>query len=379
MELKELITAIHASGRQTVIAITGGGSGAIGRLLRVPGGSRTVLEASVPYSSTALVDYLGGVPDQFCSECTARAMAMAGWVRARRLTADADPYTLIGIGATASLVSDKPKKGEHRIHIGVQTAVATKTYSLTLTKGLRTRKPEEKLAAKMIVAALAEASGVDAAEAFAQLDGKLEGAETIEHHIRLAETAWTRLLLGEVPYVGCDTQAAPQVVFPGAFNPMHHGHVGMANIATTKVGADTMYELSIANVDKPPLDFVEIADRLQAMREVDPERAVMLTTAPTFREKAALVPGAVFVVGADTLVRIADPKYYEGDEARRDAAIAEIGRAGCRFLVFGRQLDGRFCCLRELVLPESLRMICEEVSEGEFHEDVSSTKVRREE
>lgn len=379
MELKELITAIHASGRQTVIAITGGGSGALGRLLRVPGGSRTVLEASVPYSSTALVDYLGGVPDQFCSECTARAMAMAGWVRARRLAADADPYALIGIGATASLVSDKPKKGEHRIHIGLQTAVATQTLSLTLTKGLRTRKQEEKLAAKMIIAALAEASGVDAAEAFARLDGKLERTETIEHHTQLAETAWTRLLLGEVPCVGCDTQAAPRVVFPGAFNPMHHGHVGMANIATTKVGADTMYELSIANVDKPPLDFVEIADRLQAMREVDPERAVMLTTAPTFREKAALVPGAVFVVGADTLVRIADPKYYGADPGQRDAAVAEIGRAGCRFLVFGRQLDGQFCCLRELALPESLRMICDEVPEGEFHEDVSSREVRREE
>jgi hypothetical protein len=33
-----MIVELHASGRQAVLAITGGGSGAIAELLRVPGG-----------------------------------------------------------------------------------------------------------------------------------------------------------------------------------------------------------------------------------------------------------------------------------------------------------------------------------------------------
>jgi hypothetical protein len=40
---RQLISALHGSGCKAALAITGGGSGAIGELLRVPGGSRLVL------------------------------------------------------------------------------------------------------------------------------------------------------------------------------------------------------------------------------------------------------------------------------------------------------------------------------------------------
>ena len=49
----------------------------------VPGASRTVLEAIVPYSEGSLVRWLGGPPDRACSPPTARAMAMAAYCRAR--------------------------------------------------------------------------------------------------------------------------------------------------------------------------------------------------------------------------------------------------------------------------------------------------------
>src|SRR5688500_5832183 len=79
----DVARAIHGSGRRMVIAVTGGGSGALAALLQTPGASRSVLEAVVPYSFTALVDWIGGQPDQACSEATARAMAMAAFERAR--------------------------------------------------------------------------------------------------------------------------------------------------------------------------------------------------------------------------------------------------------------------------------------------------------
>ena len=63
----QTIAAMHASGRQAVLAITGGGSGAIAELLRVPGGSRLLLEAVVPYDPRALTTFLGFEPEQACS------------------------------------------------------------------------------------------------------------------------------------------------------------------------------------------------------------------------------------------------------------------------------------------------------------------------
>src|SRR5262245_59202876 len=89
----ELIGKIHTAGRQIVVAITGGGSRAIAELLEVPGGSRTLLEAVVPYSSEALVQFLGGKPEQFCSARTARGMAMAGFQRGSGLVAGSPDAT----------------------------------------------------------------------------------------------------------------------------------------------------------------------------------------------------------------------------------------------------------------------------------------------
>ena len=55
---QQLISALHGSGRKAALAITGGGSGAIGELLRVPGGSRLLIEAQVPYDALALETFL---------------------------------------------------------------------------------------------------------------------------------------------------------------------------------------------------------------------------------------------------------------------------------------------------------------------------------
>src|ERR1043165_1946406 len=112
---QQLIAALHASGREAALAITGGGSGAVGELLRVPGGSRLLIEAQVPYDAQALAAFLGFAPEQACSADTAIAMARSVRMRAARLAPAASD--LVGLGATAALVSDHPRKGQHRFHI----------------------------------------------------------------------------------------------------------------------------------------------------------------------------------------------------------------------------------------------------------------------
>src|SRR6202161_1540187 len=99
---QQLISTVHASGRKAALAITGGGSGAIAELLRVPGGSRLLIEAQVPYDAMALATFLGFPPAQACSSDTAIAMARSARERAARLV----PLdtALVGLGATAALV-----------------------------------------------------------------------------------------------------------------------------------------------------------------------------------------------------------------------------------------------------------------------------------
>ncbi len=61
------------------MALSGGGSLVLGDLLTMPGGSQTLLEATVPYAEAALSQYIGRVPEQFCCRRTARYMAMTAF------------------------------------------------------------------------------------------------------------------------------------------------------------------------------------------------------------------------------------------------------------------------------------------------------------
>ncbi len=359
------------------MAVTGGGSQAISQLLEVPGGAQTLLEAVVPYSQAALKNWLGGVPDQACSEPTARAMAMAAWVRARALAPEADPKRLVGLGATASLATSQPKRGEHRVHVAVQTAIQTVSYSLPLVKAKRERCQEQELTAKLMLLALGNAYGVDTKAAERALADQLGDDEPIELCQQQAEASWTELLLGQCRCVAVGSKSLkPKLVFPGAFNPPHNGHREMARVAQSMLATPLAYELSITNVEKPPLDFIAISQRLDALASLDCSAAVLLTGASTFLEKARLFPGCTFMVGADTVLRIADARFYDGGAARRDTALEELATLGCRLLVFGRQLGGRFQVLADLALPEKLQALCDEVTAEQFRKDVSSTDLR---
>ena len=148
----------------------------------------------------------------------------------------------------------------------------------------------------------------------------------------------------------------------------------MAEVAGKLLGVQLAYEISIANVDKPPLDFIEIDSRLTQFAASD---AVWLTRAPLFVEKAELFPNTTFVVGCDTIERIGQLRYYEGRASAREAAIEQIAAHGCRFLVFGRETAGKFQTLGDLEIPSSLAALCQEVPESVFRQDISSTELRR--
>lgn len=384
----ELVGSIHAAAVKFVLAITGGGSGAIGELLVVPGGSRVLVEAIVPYAPEALARWLGAVPEQFCSTTTARGMAMRGFERATSsevqsttpsvfaaasLDVAAANTTFLGLGCTASLATDRPKRGPHRVHLAWQSATATATYSLELVKGARDRADEEALVSQLLLNVLAEAAGTSQRVRLPLLSG-----ESIERSIVHASAEWQALFAGTTRrvYHGPlrDPAAMPHAVFPGAFNPRHHGHRRMAEVAAARLGVAINHEISIENVDKPPLNFADLQFRSE---QFGPEEAIWFTRAPTFVEKSRLFPGAIFIVGADTVTRIGDPCYYGDDVPRRDAALAAIAAAGCRFLVFGRKVGEQFETLADVTLPPALAALCDGVPADAFRDDVSSTELRR--
>ena len=362
-----IVESLHALPDSGVFAVTGGGAMLLADLLTVPGASNTLLEARVPYAERALAEFIGASPEQACSVATACDLAMAAFQRALALD-ERDVARRFGFGCTASLATTTPKRGEHRAHLALQTVAATRVWSVTFVKGARTREQEERALADLCLNALATAYAIDA-----RIDAALTAAERIADVRSVAPPAWGELLLGRVRAVPIHGTAAPRVLFPGAFNPLHDGHRAMARHAEHLLDAPVAYEICIANVDKPRLNYVALRSRID---QFDATVPVWITNTPTFVEKARAFPGVTFVVGADTITRIAQPKYYGGRASRRDAAVRELAELGCRFLVFGRKVGDRFSAVDDIKLPSALRALCTAVEEADFRADVSSTQIR---
>jgi hypothetical protein len=372
---QKLISAVHASGRKAALAITGGGSGAIGELLRVPGGSRLLIEAQVPYDALALAAFLGFAPAQASSADTAIAMAQSARARAAKLVpAGTD---LVGLGATAALVSDRPRKGEHRFHIAFANSAGIAHCTCVMAKGRRDRGAEEDLVSRAIVLWLARACGIAAPSPRSLLDADEHYAETVV----AAADPIDRLLAGELDRVTVQPDGQmmlsaqqPPLLFPGSFNPLHEGHVLLARVAEELRQQPLTFEISVTNVDKPPLPGDTVRHRLAQFAWKSP---VELTRAPTFVEKSRLFPGTIFVVGADTAERLFGPKYYGDDEARMHMALDEIAKSGGSFLVAVRiDAAGRVRALNDIPVPRRYTDLFTEIPEHRFRVDTSSSEVR---
>ncbi len=367
LSVAELTEQIKRTPLRVVLAASGGGSRAIAELCERPGASRTVLEAIVPYCEGAMIAWLGGRPEQFCAPQTARAMAAAALHRAQKYGSSGSP--LAGIACTAALATDRPRRGPHRAHVALQTAARTATWSLELAKGRRSRAEEEDLVSRLMLNALADACGLQS-----QLELPLVAGERVEHSQTRAPQPWQDLMMGRTAAVCLRGERAAAAVFPGAFNPLHAGHRRMAALGREMLGLPVAIEMSILNVDKPPLDYTEIERRLA---QFPAEQAIWLTRAATFVEKSRLFPRAVFLVGLDTLRRITAAEYYGGDRRACLAALEDIAGRGCRFLVFARRVGETLLRLADVDLPDFFRDICQEVPPERFRDDVSSTALRK--
>ena len=364
--LAQQIRRIHATPWQAVIYLTGGGSRLVSDLLQVPGASNTVLESRIPYAQASLTDLLGRAPDQACSLDTALDLASTAFARALALAPDR-PGHLLGIGLTASLASQPIKRGPHRVHLAIQSQQRTCWWHLELSKGQRRRRGEEQLTRDLALHALAEASGLQTTFTGAASD-------RLQHDGVDASDSWQALLLGQQDCLRQGPDFSPRVLFPGAFNPLHDGHRQMAAIGSELTGHPVSFEVCANNVDKPRLNYWSLAQRLN---QFDADAQVWVTNLPTFIEKARCFPGVCFLVGADTIERIGELRYYGNDSASLNHAMAELASLGCRFLVFGRRLGKRFQTLADITLPPALRALCEEVPESRFRVDLSSSSLRR--
>jgi hypothetical protein len=223
------------------------------------------------------------------------------------------------------------------------------------------------------------------------------------------------------------------IVYAGSFRPLHQGHVQLAEAAVDAVSSSgveesehsrppiVVFEISAVNADKPPLSRREILLRVGSLLASLPalatpgnaslaSAAVCVTRAPLFLDKTDVFRGCTFVLGADTMTRLLNPKYYGNAEALAAAAagqtpedvarsqcmalvgaLSTMAERGTSFVVGGRNAaeaaagQGDFMTCAQIletdparVLPARLRGMFTGLPEELFRADISSTQIRRE-
>lgn len=349
------VSELHSSNWAGVCYLTGGGSQLLSQLLSVPGASATILDAGIPYSYEALVSLLGCAPQQACSEITARNLAMRAYMKAQDYGTNGD---IFGLGITASLCTNRQKRGEIRAFVALQTGIRSQVTKVEF-ESFTTRKEQEKLLTLVAYSKLCEGLGL-ASDSYPEYATRLALAQN--SHRRLFET--------EPVVLGARTNA----YLPGSFNPLHAGHLRMHELAQDILQCEVQYELSVTNVDKLTLDYFDLYHRLNQFNSNE----VVLSNLPRFYQKAKYLRESheiTFVVGIDTLVRIFEPKFYE-TVRHLEQVIDFLVDSGTRFLVFGRTLQGKFKTIRDFTIPKDLRPRCRQVEASQFQSDLTSSALR---
>ena len=372
-DTQRLIERLHASETMAVVAVTGAGSRAISWLLSMPGASSTILEVLVPYSTGSLAEFLGYKPQQAVSVQTARDMAHRAYQRAVHLREG--NVLVAGVACTATISTDRHKRGANRCHVATWDQSGTTSYSLELARGARNRDEEEVIVSKLLLRALADESHVDF-----DLPIELQDRERVLVDRALYEDPIQAFLANHVNTVTIHPEGfmvADETVqggvLPGSFDPIHEGHTRLAAEASDLLRSPVTFELSVTNVDKPPLEEEEVRKRVAQFLG---NRPVVISRAPEFSQKARLFPGCPFVIGWDTAVRLVDSRYYGGDETEMHRAIDEIRSSGCRFLVAGRFDGSVFHTLEAVNIPGAFKGLFTPIPEARFRCDVSSTELR---
>lgn len=340
------------------IAATGAGAGIQKTLWEVPGVSKFLVGAAFPYAAEESSRLIGFTPTSFCSPDMALDLAMAAFMRAARVGARA-----VGVGLTAAVASREARRGESRAYAAYFGDGGAGIAEVTLPKdvGEDARRRDGEACDALGIATLLRAFGRD------------ESGTVFED----AEAA-ARARLFARPYFRArgardaeQTLPGDAVLFPGAFDPPHEGHLGGAERVRRSSGRAVVFATTVDPPHKAALRSAEVLRRAVALEGHD----VLFTHGdPLYLDKARRFPGRGFVVGADALVRMLDPRW--GVDVT--SLVTELRALGAHFYVVPRLIDGSLVSLDDIRamdgLGRALEMLSAEGVDGRW--DVSSSAIR---
>lgn len=357
---------------------TGAGAGLQKRIWEVAGCSSFFVGAHFPYGNEKTCNVIGYEPPSFCSKEVAVALAMASYMEAYD---PLDSGDVVGIGLTASVASLKAHKGEHRVFVAAISNTKCIVYSMVIQKGdVSYRAADGELADELGELALLKVLGLPTEPSEALSGNALQfSSEEISN-----EDLINFIMLR--PYIKADGTKSEfhsedfecePLFYPGTFDPFHYGHANIGKAAKAKFVAnyhfepELIYSTCINPKHKAPPSHADLLKKISQMKG----RNFLLTKDDAlYVEKARANPGASFIVGADALLTMLNPKWGHDIPTMLEL----FYDLHIEFYVVGRVVEGSFMSLEDVKNkhPE-IRNYTWQFKNVEGRWDVSSAELRK--
>ncbi len=353
---------LKSSGISIHIICTGAGAGLQQKLWEVPGSSAYLSGASFPYRQAETDKTLGFVPGSYCSPEAAIDLACVAYQRAYSFGGKKP----VGLGLTASVASEREHRGEHRVHACLITDEQVVSVDHVLTKGVGSgQRDSDGRTCDLFGLGLIRLA-IDPSSrnlAVGHRDSTASALERFYSHPFFVKNGERS---ADVP--------KDVVLMPGAYNPPHPGHLGMASEVAKQALKPVVFHVTADGPHKAPLTLQDLLKRARMLRGHD---RLFTRGDSLYLDKARRFPGVPIAMGADALARMLDPKWGQPVLPM----LYELSQLKTRFYVTSRPVDGDVLTMYKVFERSGIRdydLLTQMFYQVDGLWDISSTQVRAE-
>lgn len=358
--------ALKHAGVNIHVVATGAGAGLQKLLWEVPGSSAYLSGCSFPYDQDEQEELLGFMPEHFCSEEAAVDLASAAYMKAYKFGGKLP----IGVGIAASVASTEIHRGDHRIHVCVITNDFVRSAEVVLEKGVGEEKRTQ------------DGEASDSLGFHLMMNTIFDTTSPLlKEHKDTSAVARDRFMAR--PFFAANGKRLAKLpderyaLYPGAYNPPHEGHFGVAKAAMDDYNYKAVFEVTAEPPHKDALTVQQLLQRAKLLRGYD---RLFTAKLPFYLDKARVYQKKPLILGADAMVRMLDPKWGL-DAGEMFAAFYDFGT---KLFVASREVDGVMTTCDEILddiktkfpfkVWASARIVMKPLN-GEWN--ISSTELRK--